>query len=964
MMVRDITLGSILESLPLEIFRQGKQTQSDPYQIGYRTVHPTKPIKIKFAPLRSVTAEGLNMLAVLQHSLRSSDKKYGFSVGLSEDIEVAQFFRVLGIDTSQLIWATEGIQPLVNRSPQFWSCGPFLCPITSEQQVLESARGSAESIIIAASEWDDAEMRGELHDSIQRLVLESLFNIYEHAYPTTRHNREAFATIIVQPASRILADRKLIAKEEFDWLDSQHNKLCIEIAISDIGRGVPRTLWQWVNRRDPGIFDKLKMANPGSNVYAQCRSKVHESILVYAFEHESSQKSAKQFADHYHEVNWRGLYRSRQQVAKSEGMISITSGKGRVGFCAIGNEKVFFSKSISGKIEMPGTTLTIRLPVSSTRKTRVVGIRDLTLVERSQAIILDPNIRPFNHIISPNTFPGVKFSKDDIRDNILGIALPFTKLSSEHHLLQDQVASIPLAKLFEALSLVPPHVVPILFFSNAEAAIFRAVSQRWSPLTGYPRLWAVWNSERKQLLWRLAGVYCQEAEEMLVALEHTGHYKITPNASKYVIETARELSINYASFIQYNETDGKLKIIKFSATVSERSIKSAFDLAFRIYWSMVEEDVVRKGPVLVPSGERVANYICVLYLIEGSALLASTLSEKLRAIIRDGNVVADNHGSEFIAQLLLQQRGETHPIRRGDSVDLAIGSKLFIFTDAIYNVGALTQMINDLAGKGYKIGRLICIVDVRNKKDYNKLAGIPVTSLVDLPYFNIAELDSAEMSTMDVQVDRLTHVPVETEASTFSDIACTSEAQKLFFGHSIFTHGFHFLGQRLHTISAPASKLLNSYLDESLECLAERMRPFLKKHCLPSTHVCFFFRKSSQLGKVIGRLHDVLVEKELVALSKTFQVSLPTKTLGSKAIFTHPDLPLYHNCCSVEVGQLNLLPGVETASLNAGNFLAIFVDDAAVSGKALRNFLYRVSSEHQKPKAVLGLLLVNRLSPV
>lgn len=963
-MIRNITVGSILGSLPIGVFRPARRSQSDPYQIGYRTLLPGVPMRIHFGDIQVATAEGLNVLAALYYLMQDAGR--GVAIGSMFSEDSLRFLKAMGCAVSDGSCAVTGVQPLIQRSTSLWSCGPFVCSISNSHELLETSRNIAESAIVAATEWGNGQDHGELHDAIERLVLEGLFNIFEHAYGDAVVSKKAFVTLTIQPASRAFDGGRIHSQVERKWLDKQKSGLCLEIAISDAGRGVPRTLWHSVSGQQPRAFELLRSAESGTNIFAQARSKAHEFLLVRAFEHDSTQKTSNHFADHYHEVNWRGLYRSRQQVALYGGFISITSGRGRVGFVNINGRQHSFAHVLTGKSEAPGTTLTIRLPVPLRIDSRHSEPRKLSSGERNAPVKFAPAIRSWN-MMGPLTQVRAYHTVVEGNDSqTLGIVFPFARLSSEHHLLQEQVTTVPLSRVFETLSQLQPQVVPILFFSDTQSAMFRVTSNDWSALVGYPRLWAVWDQSRQQLLWHVAGVCSPHSEEMISELERTGQYSLPSDPHQSVIDAATELSVNYSYFVDYNRSTGKIRFSHFSSVIAPASLQVVFDHAFQQYWPLIKQEVVTEGPVLVHTGTRVQRYLCVLYLVESSKLLSHSLGHKLASLALDGRLVTDNHGSEFVAKTILHEhRDNVPPINRTDSLELPIGSELVLFADALFRGRTITQLADVLVGRGYRILRVVTVVDLRANKGDPILGDIPVIALVNIQDFDAGVLDSAGMSSSDVQVDRLTHVPVEAEASRFADIVTTIRAKKTLKQHSLFDHGFHFKGDRLHTISIPASKLLNIYQKESLDCLAERLRPFVERHCDAQTDVCFFFRTSSQCGKIVGRFHDVLVAKGLIAVGRSFQVALPTKHWGAKVLFSHTDLPLYVNCSAVEEGQLNLLTQGNQKPLNSSNFVAVFLDDAAVSGKALRNFLFRVASDENKtPKAVMGLLLVNRLSPV
>ena len=921
---------------------------------------------MKFKQLRFATAEGLNALAVLRDSLTSDP---GRSL-IRFEFDEASSGLAQAVGFSRLAEAppVTGVQPLARLSAQAWGCGPFLCDVTGQEDVLDVARNIAESASLAASEWGHDE-KSDFHDTVERIALEAIFNVHEHAFGRNAPRRPAFICITVQSAAGSLSAAEHQSIEEKKWLAEQGNRLLLEVAISDSGRGVPQTLWLKTRERMPELFGVVSQLSSGTNKFDRARADLHAHLCADAFHHDSTCKSREDFVDVYHEMNWRGLYRGRQQVAEFGGFIALASGRGRAGFAVVEGQAREFSYALPSGNDLPGTTVVVRLPLPLARRSLSPEPRRATHEEQQAAATIHPELIAWSKFEA--AWPGQRLviTPTTGEPAVAGAVFRFCEITSDHHLLQRGDVSIPVSRVLAALKHLPPDVVPVLFFAELGREKLRACGPGWTPLSGYLRLAAFWEPRQRQLAWRVAGVFPAETQDMLDTLEHDGHYFIRAGAPGKVTALARELAVNYRHFVAFEAGTGLVQLTQFAAQVPDEVERRAFDLAFAECWPELRASVVKEDPnraVLLHTGTRVRRYLCILYLVESSPVLAQTLGWHLVKAIGDAELVTDDHGSSFVAQTLLRnQPGRLKPIGRLRALELPHGSDVIIFVDAIFKARTVSHFAKALAGRGLRVRGVVTCADLRKPPVGSVGDGIPVTSLMRIPDFDPEELGPAPEGVNDVQIDRVTHVPVEAEASQFVSICTSHGAERLMeIEPHMFDHGFHERGERLHTFTLPSRRLLDLHETEALECIIEKLKPFLERHGGPNTDVILFHRSDSEIGRYLGPLHDMLAARRLVALGHVFRVSIPTEHRGAKSVFAHADTPLFTECRLVETGQLSLLAGERPSGFSSGQFLAIYVDDAAVSGKALRSFMHRVMRDpKQQPRAVMGLVLVNRLSP-
>jgi hypothetical protein len=967
----ELTLASLLKRLPFEIFRLGLKEHDDNYQLGWRLVKPNEPIVVSFRKLRFATAEGINLAAVLREALGGNTEK-----GLVRFVFDEASSGLANALAEGSLSPTSGVQPLTHISMQAWSCGPFICDVNKENEVVDAARKIAESAMLVAAEWT-TDQQSTFHDAIERIALEALFNIHEHAFDRASQFRRAFICLTVQPANRCLGGKDAHAPSERIWLEEQGNRLVFELAISDAGKGVPRTLWPTAKKRDPELFNAIHGHGSGTFAFDLQRALLHEHLAADSFRHDSSCKEDADFADEYHAMNWRGLYRCRQQVADFGGFIAIASGRGRAGFANLRGGSSDFSYALPKGNDIPGTTVVVRVALPLTYCGASLHPRPATDEERLTASVISPQIFPWMYMQSKRSVKTRIILPTHNELPVVGLIFSFCRISSDNQLLLRTSRVMEVTKLLAGLKQLPPNIVPILFFADIGSdTLLRAIAPSWTPLAGYPRLTAFWQPQQSQLAWRITGVFHADTETMLRDLEYQGRFEIPADSPDSVFTLAQELAINYPYFVSLDRTKWVVQLTQFAARIPQAIEYKAFELAFTEYWPEIRERVVTEDPqrnVLLITGTRVSRYVCMLSIVESSVQLAESLGQQLFLVLNGSNngtrchLVTDDHGSAFVAQTVLGYNpNKIFPIRREQALELPVASEVIVFVDAIFKgrtVGSLAEVLQE---RGLIVRGIVTCADFRNEPGTTIGNGVSVKSLLKIPHDSRpVEIDPAIPSGGEIQIDRVTHMPVDAEASRFVNLFTTERAKKIMdIDPCLFDHGFHEKGGRLHTITMPSERLLRRHLVEMINCLTDKLEKFLTTQVTPATDIVFFYRSDNEIGKHVDILHDQLVARRLIGLGHSFKVSIPIDHRTAKSVFAHADLGLLINCKPVEAGQLSLRVSNDSNNFPRDQFIAIFLDDAAVSGKSLRSFLHRVMRESSlQPRAVMAIVLVNRLSP-
>ncbi|HLG17434.1 MAG TPA: hypothetical protein VJH03_23525 [Blastocatellia bacterium] len=956
-----------------EVFRPSRVDDRDKHQLGWRVVRASHPMEISFQELRSATSEGVNALAVLCDSLDFS-RTQGV-IELVFDKTSLALAEAMGFGNLSKIRPRSDVELTWHRLKDSYTTGPNTFELRDETAVAALAQQIVECSVRAVADLFP-EGLSELADSVHRIATEALLNVYEHAFRERQVSPSVMVCASMTRARDFISPTQGAEHEvERTWVEQFADRYIFDLAISDAGVGIPRTLWLNSKERYPELFDRLSRVGSGSDKFKLLRAEVHRVLCIDAFHHESTCKQVREFHNDYHALNWRGLYRGRQRVIALGGFVALSSGKGRAGFAAIGREAQEFLHSFVGGSDLPGTTLVVRFPLPVERLDSPRTPRPL--IPREARPVLTPSLSRWQHAASGSARKlrkeGRRDKKSQLDAALVGLVFPFCPLSSEHLGPAGPRSVIPVSQLLRELRTLEPELIPILFCvdpMDEPLFILGRAAADWSLAMGHPRLVAIWQSNMRRLSWRVAGVVPAEAVGMIRELEDEGRFKIVDDTPEACAVLARELSVNYPAFVDLDPNDVvTLKV--FAARIDPDCEQQAFEIAFADHWSRyeVKQSVVTDEldrPVRLHTGTLVRRYLCVLYLVESSTMLASIIGRKMIDILAEArshgkscSLVTDDDGSSFVAKrLLCDQEKPPRAITRHEALRLPAGSEVVLFVDAIFRGRTVTELAQTLAARSLRVRGVITCVDLRRVPAETISEGIPVRTLMKIERFQPDECMPGALPGVEIQVDRVTHVPVIADASDFLKIAPTQEATNLL-SPGAFDHGLHQRGGRLHTISLPVSRLLASKRAELNRCLIRKLRDFLTEHAGKTTDVVFFYRSESEIGREVSAICKGLVAEGLIRPGQAYHRPIPTAQRGARTIFSHIAVELLAQCQPLD-SQLSMF----TTRVPGDEFVALYLDDAAVTGRAVRSFVFRAMRNAKRlPKAIMALIVVNRLSP-
>lgn len=971
--IRDsLTATRLLGSLREEVFRPSRVDDRDKHQLGWRVVPASHPMVISFQELRSATSEGVNALAVLCDSLDFS-RRQGV-IELVFDKTSLALAEAMGFSNLSKIRPRSDVELTWHRLPDSYTTGPNTFELRDETAVAALAQQLVECSVQAVADLFP-EGLSELTDSVHRIATEALLNVYEHAFKERQVSPSVMVCASITRARDFISPTQGAEHEvERTWVEQFADRYIFDLAISDAGVGIPRTLWLNSRERYPELFDRLSQIGSGTDKFKLLRAEVHRVLCIDAFHHESTCKQIREFHNDYHALNWRGLYRGRHRVTALGGFVALSSGKGRAGFAAIGHETQEFLHSFLGGSDLPGTTLVVRFPLPVERLDSPRTPRPLS--PREARPVLTPSLSRWQYAASGSARKlrrEGRNKKNELDAALVGLVFPFCPLSSEHLEPAGPLSVIPVSQVLRELRTLEPELVPILFCvdpMDEPLFILGREAADGSLGMGHPRLVAIWQSNTRRLSWRVAGVVPAEAAGMIRELEDEGRFRIVDDTPAACALLARELSVNYPAFVDF-DANNVVTLKVFAARINPNCEQLAFEVAFADHWGRheVKQRVVTDQgdrPVRLHTGTLVRRYLCVLYLVESSTMLASIIGRKMIDILAEApshgkscSLVTDDDGSSFVAKrLLCDQEKPPRAITRHEALRLPAASEVVLFVDAIFRGRTVTELAETLAARGLRVRGVITCVDLRRVPTETIGEGIPVRTLMKIERFQPDECMLGALPGVEIQVDRVTHVPVIADASDFLKIAPTQEATSLL-SPGAFDHGLHQRGGRLHTISLPVSRLLASKRAELNRCLITKLRDFLIEHAGKTTDVVFFYRSESEIGREVSAICKGLVAEGLIRPGQAYHRPIPTAQRGARTIFSHIAVELLAQCQPLD-SQLSMF----TSRVPGDEFVALYLDDAAVTGRAVRSFVFRAMRNAKRlPKAIMALIVVNRLSP-
>jgi hypothetical protein len=947
-------MSSLDSALPRPIFKPATKLRikgkinEDPYRLGWDYSPNISSYEFQIDDLPFATAEGAVSLAAVMDCLRRQpDTKVTLSI--SNKAKAWSDALLLG----QLIkgrWLDIGGFPFKYSRPTACYAYPlWRASILDRKQCLTlSERLSAQvKTLLESLKHPSA---AEVAFATKLVFHEALLNVLEHAYAPGQ-DKIAFGAITITPVPREdhYIDSTFLTDEEAKWFKEHRNEgLMLEVAIADYGRNVPYTLWRAYGQEHPGKLSLKEGVRLGSREGQLARASFQHQISLWAFHHRSTRKPREEFTDELAFQNWRGLHRALSTTARLSGNMIMRSGQARTGYTFHHSlASVLTSTSSFKKHEFPGTTLTLRIPIPPTRRRQALPEQTEAPALNAAQIELDKVVKAV-HLERYNW--GDRFAG---QARFVGISHPFNFMDEKG-----------LSALLKVTLLIPPNLIPIHMFTRVEAPLsLNQLSPISGTLPGPPRLVAFWHPDHR-FLWKFVGVIHRDVFPMITDLEEKGTASIpTGRIGRFFAES---LVRAYAPYIEIE--NGFISLLPYKSQLPTATVNTALQYSFE-QWSSESKNLwLFDEPhkfVRLPTGRLIKRYISVYKLLDSDEFLVREVGRKFISVLDsikrklgDVCVVADSEASYFIARMLLQEH-RYHVDIYIDAAPKKLADKrpTIIFLDAIHKGDTLRTM----AEKIKSCGGVICCLDLR--EGVSTSSGPSIESLLNFPFDpkEVGEDILTEGDTI-LEVDTVTHIPEK--IAPYESLSLGIGSKRDDFANNNPQHfkvGLQ-LGEsgRIHVARLPIGPLVLSHKVELIDWLEECFEAELAKIGLKDqpTDVVIFTRNEARIKQIVDECGTRLSGSKKKGARNVFSTVIPFVPAGSREIFSRPTLDLFYGLYKVK-GADDLFIDSPT------NFVALYLDDACVTGKTLLNFIIHstMAGEGQLPRAIIAIPVLSRLSP-
>lgn len=425
-------------------------------------------------------------------------------------------------------------------------------------------------------------------------------------------------------------------------------------------------------------------------------------------------------------------------------------------------------------------------------------------------------------------------------------------------------------------------------------------------------------------------------------------------------------------------------------------------------WYWEASSTPPKELVRTSSGRLVANFVGVLRLCVAEPVIETTmillLERHLRWLQRKNtaNKIAIVPDSPMASFLLLKRlfkplenKLENVRVLHPDQVvrDLKDGEAVLLFTDAVRTGAGLKRRCGELAARAAVSGSFACLdlqpTEAENIPDLTCAARWPLPrSITDPERMGDEDIYPADPATHEIIRDR-THLEevawygslvwknstVQASTPTTSDVSipCQRLVEDITSSASIFDYGLQEVQGQWHVVRCSVSKLFDT---EFAGILAEWLATVLREVSLADRDVVLFFRDESVfVQKQKEDARNALFSNLYSHLSAEgwqrdlFFVELPSTKRGHRQrLVRRPSfyvkqmqhIPREH--FSRDVPQMTF--GFD-AHRPASGFVALYLDNAAMTARTLREYVLVLSSlpTNQIPSAIVVCPVVSRLSP-
>ncbi|HEV3317602.1 MAG TPA: hypothetical protein VG488_11555 [Candidatus Angelobacter sp.] len=938
---KPLTLEWIESMVSQPLFRAAMRQAGgrDPYRLGWEPLDPVQEIALdlRIGDIPWASAEGAVGLASIAEAVRHRLKTR--FVGPPARNSWGKALRLEQLTTDK--WDDPGA--MSNTGLVRLSVDPLRkwTLETSEtcEKVADILRDRTTSLLAPLSYREESGVVAAVH----LLVYQALLNVFQHAYGTDI-SKIAFSAITVCPAKQWLGPRSPLTPAEQSWLASSSERF-LEVAIADCGAGVPATLWESYRDRYRKDFDELepKTRQLGTTASQSARAMLQQKITHWSLAHDSTRKREADFPDKRSYLNWRGLHRATNIIADVSGCIVIRSGQARAGYvfpqssgCALTTNEQYPRK------EFPGTTVLIRIPIPAPtpRHVRLLG------TEPSQTLNLcaDQVVQAAEAGAKLTDTPGgTPF--------VAAICHPFVTLKAEE-----------CGGILDLIGSIPPNCIQLHAFAQVAAdpvlTQFHAFKDDYD--CRLPRVICFW-SRGERGTWKFAGLMPRQAQPFIIAVERGDTVPIPSELRDF----AKELHRAYAPFVVIEE--GALRLDAVKQDIDKQTVEDALQLSFNAFVSLPgEQPWLTDEPetfIRLRNGKLVKKYINVLELLHASDMLARAVGRKLSHRIQvfqnekhDVRVITDSEASYFLARHLLSEQSVRVDLRPHEDAAQFQGPTV-LFSDAVYR-GKTMEMVashqNELIGA-------ICGVDLRRAAS-NDRHGPTIYSLVKLPFDPIETTEEKAKNAKSIlEVDQVTLDPC-TPADPKQYALGTSDERTIFIQErpDLFRTGIHLSGGRVHVVSPSTGQMIHRHAAALIRWIVTEIVKAAETHQpnYKNADIVLFTRADAYVRDLVPKIADQLESQQG---SKVFGSTVAAAPYKSRQVFARISSEQDLLADVQRLGKHGVL-----AFERPNHFVAILLDDAAVTGRGLLNFLMSLAGLHdeQRPINVIAVPVFTRLTPI
>lgn len=221
---------------------------------------------------------------------------------------------------------------------------------------------------VLAGEFDS------LKGLVEEFLVEALLNVHQHAYPADTYlgKRSCWSCATLYKPEQYEALYPLASCEseaEREWVSSLAGRCqgVVELAIADVGIGIPGSLAARFFASNPSINSELKNLQSVTRVKA-----LHDRILLWALSPYGTRKESKEQISQFYAEAWRGLYRVLYHAQRLGAYLCLSSGFGRLGMASDGAQSASIDARTSDPIAAgkawPWTLLSLRLPIGLAKR--------------------------------------------------------------------------------------------------------------------------------------------------------------------------------------------------------------------------------------------------------------------------------------------------------------------------------------------------------------------------------------------------------------------------------------------------------------------------------------------------------------------------------------------------------------------------------------------------------------------